>query len=142
MNNLRLRFESDIMAVKQIVRDVLCFLEQHAVGLTDDDIADLRLVFSELLFNAVIHGNNKDVTKSVHVVVEVQDGLVSASVADEGSGFDYTLVLNNIDSNDYINESGRGLRLAYSLMDTLTFNSQGNQISFCKKISIKGGSGR
>lgn len=136
--NLRLSFRSELLNAKQAVMKILNFLCGASPGLTFEEQADLRLVFSELLYNAVVHGNNGDSNKRVYLEVEFEDGIVIGRVADEGSGFDYNELLKHIDDDDLFDECGRGIRLVYSLTDELFFNIAGNVIHFHKRVAAHG----
>ncbi|MDR1639134.1 MAG: ATP-binding protein [Clostridiales bacterium] len=135
---LELRFSSELYHVRSIVKKVLAFLGSSIPDLSSEDQMDLRLVFSELLYNAIVHGNKGDISKSVHLMVEIIDGIIYASIADEGVGFDYLRLLSRIRDDDLASECGRGIRLVYSLTDQIAFNVNGNAIHFYKKVASHG----
>ena len=136
--NLDLIFGSELLNVKKIVKKAIYFLQNAVPNLTLEEQTDLRLVFSELLYNAVVHGNKNDINKNVRLNVEIEDGMVVGHVSDEGSGFDYTWLLEHIDDGDIYDECGRGIRLVYSLTDKLVFNISGNVIRFYKRVATDG----
>jgi len=103
-----------------------------------EELTDLRLVISELLYNAVVHGNKSDVKKNVHFNLKFEDGMVVGHVADEGSGFNYAELMKHIEDEDFFSECGRGIRLVYSLTDKLMFNISGNVIRFYKRVAADG----
>jgi serine/threonine-protein kinase RsbW len=136
---LKLSFQSEIFNVRQAVKKILLFLHSSMPGLSPDDQMELRLIFSELLCNAVVHGNKGDAGKSVQLDVEVDGDIVYATIADEGVGFDYTGLLQSLDKDaDLLSECGRGIRLVSSLTDKLEFNMPGNAIQFYKKVASNG----
>ena len=137
--NLDLIFCSELLNVKKVVKRIIYFLQNADPNLTTEEQSDLRLVFSELLYNAVVHGNKSDTNKNVHLNVEIEDGLIVGHVADEGNGFNYLEMLEHIDEEDLYNECGRGIRLVYSLTDKLVFNMPGNAIRFYKKVATTNG---
>ena len=136
--NLELTFCSELLNVKQVVKKTLFFLQGAVPNLSHEEQTDLRLVFSELLYNAVVHGNKSDIHKNVHLDVEIEDGMVMGRIADEGNGFNYTEMLEHADDKDLYNECGRGIRLVYSLTDKIVFNISGNSIRFYKKVATDG----
>ena len=136
--NLDLTFCSELLNVKQVVKKTLFFLQSAVPNLSHEEQTDLKLVFSELLYNAVVHGNKSDINKNVHLNIEVENGTIIGRVSDEGKGFDYNEVLEHIDEQDLGNECGRGIRLVYSLTDKLVFNISGNAIRFYKKVAADG----
>ena len=131
-------FCSELLTVRQVVMKILYFLRSAIPGLTSEEQSDLRLVFSELLYNAVVHGNNSDINKNVHLKVEIEDGIVVGRVADEGKGFDYMELFEHMDDEALLDECGRGIRLVYSLTDKLVFNIAGNAIRFYKRVATHG----
>ena len=136
--NLELTFCSELLNVKQVVKKTLFFLQSAVPNITHEEQTDLRLVFSELLYNAVVHGNKSDVHKNVHLDVEIEDGVVVGRIADEGGGYNYTELLEHINELDLENERGRGIRLVYSLTDRIVFNISGNTIRFYKRVAVDG----
>jgi anti-sigma regulatory factor (Ser/Thr protein kinase) len=124
--------------VKTVVFKALRFLSESVPKLSQDDIAELRLVFSELLYNAVVHGNKGDINKIVRLEIEIKNNIVYAYIEDEGSGFDYTSLIKQINDEDGLSESGRGVKLAYLLTDKLVFFMPGNAIHFTKKVATHG----
>ena len=136
--NLEMSFCSELLNVKIAVMRILIFLRSAIPGLTSEEQTDLRLVFSELLYNAIVHGNKNDKNKNVHLYVEIENGMVVGRVTDEGKGFNYLELLKNIDDDDIFNECGRGIRLVQSLTDKLVFNITGNAIRFYKRVAKHG----
>ncbi|MDR1912930.1 MAG: ATP-binding protein [Clostridiales bacterium] len=136
--NFTIHFKSDMPYVKTVVFKALRFLSESVPKLSQDDIAELRLVFSELLYNAVVHGNKGDINKIVRLEIEIKNNIVYAYIEDEGSGFDYTSLIKQINDEDGLSESGRGVKLAYLLTDKLVFFMPGNAIHFTKKVATHG----
>jgi len=82
-------FRSDLRAAKQTVTEALKFLRDAVPCMRDDQLSDLRLVFNELLVNAVIHGNRQDSGKTVSIEIDIDGEYLYSRVSDEGMGFDY-----------------------------------------------------
>jgi len=136
--NLDLKFCSELLNVKNVVKKTLLFLQNAVPNITTEEQSDLRLVFSELLYNAVVHGNQNDINKNVHLNIEIDEGMVVGRVADEGDGFNYLELLEHIEEEDVYNECGRGIRLVYSLTDKIVFNIPGNAVRFYKRVANHG----
>ena len=141
MNEYTLSFRSDAEEVKPVVTETISRVRNHFPFISIEDEGDLRLVLSELLYNAAIHGNGQDISKTVRLRVGINEASVVCVVADEGSGFDYKKFLDGFKNSDNSRENailesdhGRGILLAVSLSDRLTFNSKGNEIAFCKYL--------
>lgn len=128
-------FKSDLYLAKKTAGEAMRFLHNSVPEIRDDEAADLRLVFDELLTNAVIHGNRYDSSKVVNLHIEVEDGYVFSKVADEGKGFDYRALVRNFSGDgELLNEHGRGVKLAYYMTDMLYFDANGSEIKFCKRL--------
>ena len=138
-NKFDVSFQSDIYKVNDIVDNSLRFLKNNFPLLNDNNLMEFRLIFCELLFNAVIHGNKQDAGKNVFFSINVTGGYVNSIVSDEGNGFDYNkaLKISCMAENIFL-ESGRGIRLVKSLVDRLDFDTNGSTVKFCKKVESDG----
>ena len=125
--------------VKSIILNTVEFIRLNLLTIDENDLYDLRLIYSELLCNAIIHGNKNDSGKYVNLTVELDDDTVRSIISDEGNGFDYIALLAEARSaNNIFKERGRGVMLAQSLSDTITFNGSGNEVRFVKKVNLNG----
>jgi serine/threonine-protein kinase RsbW len=128
-------FKSDLSAVKSVVCEIMSFIRTHIPDISEAHAFELKLVFNELLLNSVIHGNGLDVRRNVDIVLEIDRDQVSASVRDEGQGYDYAHMIRQMDSdNNWTAENGRGLKLVSGLTDQITFNAAGSAITFSKRV--------
>jgi serine/threonine-protein kinase RsbW len=129
-----------LFEVKPAVGDALRFIDQRTPCLSDSDRHELKLIFSELLYNAVIHGNRSDARKKIEMRVECAasaDGCdVVSTITDEGRGFDYLRVMREMNESDAITrEHGRGVKLVSELTNRLEYNGSGNSVRFLKKVA-------
>jgi len=132
-NYCELQFDSQTTKVRQIVNRLLEFIDSHAPATSARD--DLRLVFSELLYNAVIHGNKGDRSKHVQVQLKAESDRIYVCVRDEGCGFDHEEATSQaVSEKSLLEENGRGMILVRALTENLCFNKSGNQISFEKGL--------
>lgn len=138
-NKFNVSFKSDIYKVNDIVNVSLNFLKDSYPKLNEDNLMEFKLIFCELLFNAVIHGNNQDIAKKVSLSIMTRENFVNSVVSDEGIGFDYKKTIRDeiVEENMFL-ETGRGIRLVKSLVDTLDFDMNGSTIKFCKKVEFDG----
>lgn len=128
-------FSSQLEEVKLAVNDTLAFLKEKKPNLSEDDYFEFKLIYSELLCNAVIHGNGEEQAKKVCVRTQIlEDGTVEAEITDEGGGFDLNEVLL---AHSIFNEHGRGIFIAQSLADEFETgcHQNGNYISFKKRVN-------
>jgi Anti-sigma regulatory factor (Ser/Thr protein kinase) len=98
------------------------FLQQISNKLNLDDGTMYRLLVSctEAVNNAMIHGNKSDPNKSVTIRCIVEKQFLTIRVKDEGRGFDLEGLQDPREEKNLLKESGRGVFLIRSLMDSIT----------------------
>jgi serine/threonine-protein kinase RsbW len=128
---------SDLTSVRLALKEALDFVRGKSPWISDDDFADLRLVIWELTLNAAIHGNALCAEKIVRLFIEFDGEAFAFVIEDEGEGFDYRALVESFSAPDFESEHGRGVRLAYALMDRFTFNEKGNRVSCAKRVAAK-----
>lgn len=144
MTSYSITFSSELCRVKEVVSDILNFFSSNLRFKNNDDLYDLKLIFSELLINAVIHGNRQDQTKKVTLHIDIENqGEILATIADEGTGFDYRRLLTSSGGQSchqegLFDENGRGICLVSSLTDQISFQNNGSVIHFLKRVTIDG----
>ncbi|MCX8124582.1 MAG: ATP-binding protein [Spirochaetes bacterium] len=142
----------------RIVQNVKKFLP-HTV------VSQIRLAVSEILINAIEHGNleityqdkllkmqndeyfeyiskkinersNKD--KKVKVEFLVNSEKIIVKITDQGKGFDYKSYLDKpvTQDNEMFLQHGRGISLARQIFDEIRYNDKGNQV-LCVKYFTK-----
>ncbi len=133
-------FPSEQFLVDNISKELLLFLQDNIPCFSSDDSYDFKLIFHELLYNAIIHGNQNDTQKNVFVFIEIlEQHLVYISVTDEGNGFDYMdLIASFNHDSDFSSEHGRGIRIVKGLTDEISFNMSGNGVKIYKKVANHG----
>lgn len=99
------------------------FLKQVNKQLHLDDGTIYRLLISctEAVNNAIIHGNKSSPDKKVIVRCRAGKNAIIIHVRDEGEGFDHRNLPDPREEKNLLKESGRGVFLIRSLMDTVTF---------------------
>ncbi len=135
------RINSDAAAVCREVNVILDRIDRLS-HLSDDDQFDVKVILSELLQNAIRHGNDMDQAKMIALDVTLDDqDTLEISVQDEGLGFDIERVLSqkrvkSVEAEDVfaLDEFGRGLLIIESLCDTVCRNDRGNRITIRKQM--------
>ncbi len=125
----------------------------------------LYIAFTEILINAVEHGNleldsrlKKDdfreeqyiilkekrlkdpkyANRKIYIKFKIWSEYCSLSVEDEGPGFNYRQIIDNINNIEASAEVyGRGFMYLSYLMDEFYFNEKGNKITVIKHFSDK-----
>ncbi|MDR1531020.1 MAG: ATP-binding protein [Clostridiales bacterium] len=133
-----IRFSSELFRIRKVIKDVFSFINEHLPNLSPEDVTDLRLIFSELLSNAIIHGNNSDSCKNVRLFIRISGNTIYSTISDEGRGFDYNKQITEASrrGENLTMESGRGILLVSYLADSIAYNVSGNRIDFYKKVAL------
>jgi serine/threonine-protein kinase RsbW len=95
---------------------------------------DIELALREALENAVVHGNQEDPERKVHVRCRCQPGKeMSIVVTDQGKGFDFEKTVGNGTTTDPASERGRGIQLMKAYMDDVYFERGGSEVHMRKR---------
>jgi len=104
-------------------------------GIEDESVlSNISICVDELLHNALIHGNDLDESKKITVRMVFEHERFTLQVEDEGAGFDYRAVLSTFRENPETLPAKRGLFIVNYLMDGLSFNQTGNQVTMVKYL--------
>jgi YesN/AraC family two-component response regulator len=127
----------------------------------DEDLHDVKVCLYEALTNAFEHGNleipgdekvrlleisqqswrdfliermqeQQYREKRIHVTLMIDETRMEVRIRDEGRGFDPAKRNAEVDPEQLFRSSGRGLLLIQSLMDEMSFNDEGTEISIGK----------
>ena len=119
-------------SVNRVGRMLDTFFDRQ--GLSGGVTFDIKLAAQEAVVNAAEHGNKSDPEKQVHVTCEATDGAITATVRDEGCGFDPACVPDPTLPENILRESGRGVFLMRNLCDDIRFNKTGNEVILVKYL--------
>ena len=99
------------------------FLESalRSRGVPDAIVSDMAIATTELVNNAIIHGNRSDATKTVSLTLQFTQSDVTVRVIDQGAGFDPSQVADPLAQENLLREVGRGIFIARSLMDDVRY---------------------
>jgi serine/threonine-protein kinase RsbW len=104
---------------------------QTDAGLSDDETANLMLLASEAVTNAIEHGNKLDPEKEAELLIDISPDTITVTVTDEGEGFDPNKEIENpLDEENLLNVRGRGVFLLKELSDELSFLDDGRTTKF------------
>ena len=142
-NDLVLELPSDVRSIEHAVEYVVrrCqTIEQQAHRLS----LNFRVGLTEALSNAMLYGNAHDPAKRVRVEVTLSQGAIRARITDQGTGFDPAAVPDPTRPENLCKSGGRGLFLMRQLLDEVSFNAQGNQVTLVLRLdrdlpSLEGG---
>ncbi|GAB4460631.1 MAG: hypothetical protein Fur0028_13770 [Bacteroidales bacterium] len=129
-NNIQ--FPSKIENISIIERLVDELTQQYQIN--SEIYGNMLVSMVEAVNNAIIHGNKLDENKSVKVEYEIENGVFTFSIKDEGNGFDYKSVPDPTTPENIEKPHGRGIFLISHLVDELSFEDNGSKL--CVKIKI------
>jgi len=98
-----------------------------------EEVFAIRLAVEEALLNAVIHGNQLNPAKEVHITFTIEANDFTIRIQDEGSGFNPDSVLDPSSTPNADNLSGRGLLLMRYFMDAVRFNAKANVVTLTRR---------
>lgn len=101
-------------------------------GYSDDAIRKMKISLTELIVNAILHGNKKDFSKKVIMGHIVDKSKAVISIMDEGSGFNPNIIPDPTLPENLIKDCGRGLFIVRHYVDSLIFNDKGNRVTIIK----------
>ena len=108
------------------------------IGFSVDEIENIAIAVTEAIGNAINHGNKADRSKKVFIQFRpLEDGL-EIRVKDEGLGFDLSEIANPLAPENLYKESGRGIFIVRSLMDSVdfAFYGDGTEVILTKKLRV------
>lgn len=124
---------SSLNEVRPTSNKVIALLE--GLGLSDNELLDIRLCLEELLINAIKYGNKFDKSKKVKLNYDVENNILRVIIKDEGGGFDYQNLPDPTVEKNLQELKGRGVFLVKRLMDEVYFNDKGNEITIIKRLN-------
>ncbi len=80
-----------------------------ASGLSKDQSNNIAIAITEVVGNAIVHGNQKDPKKKVSIRFRVTKKQITIEVKDEGKGFNPDKVSNPLKPENIMKDSGRGI---------------------------------
>jgi serine/threonine-protein kinase RsbW len=124
---------SEVRAISPLV-DRLMELIERAKCVPGAEF-DVELTIREALGNAVLHGNQENPDKKVHIRCRCESGNeISIVVTDEGKGFDFLKILGNGLTADPANSHGHGIQLMRAYMDDVRFEQGGSEVHMRKRL--------
>jgi serine/threonine-protein kinase RsbW len=123
---------SKIQAISPLVDRLMMLIEGSQSVPTEGFGVELAL--REALNNAVVHGNQENPEKKVHIRCRCGSGNeVSIVVTDQGRGFDFGKIFGEGLTSDATAEHGRGIQLMKAFMDEVHFERGGSEVHMRKQ---------
>ena len=112
------------------VAQVEPFIEQvfKSYEINPDMYGNILITLTEAVTNAIIHGNEKDETKLVRIIMQRQQKYLAFRISDEGGGFDYESLPDPTSPENILKIGGRGVFLMKQLSDDVLFHDNGSTV--------------
>jgi anti-sigma regulatory factor (Ser/Thr protein kinase) len=130
---------SSIYEVKLLITEALRYVDTLG-DYSDEKRANVRLIISELLVNALYHGNKNINIKKIKLTIQpAKRDHILIQVEDEGRGLNTKILRakKNLTrkARPALDESGRGLLLINQLSGNIFTKREGKRV--CTKINMK-----
>jgi serine phosphatase RsbU (regulator of sigma subunit)/anti-sigma regulatory factor (Ser/Thr protein kinase) len=102
--------------------------DMDAAGFPDELIRKMKITLTELLANAIGHGNNEDHSLKVTIGHMVEKKQASVAIMDEGKGFAPGDIPDPTLPENLAKDHGRGLYIVRNYVDAMEHNKKGNRI--------------
>ena len=106
-------------------------------GFEEDDALSVGIAVREAVINAMIHGNRRDPSLKVEVVLQGGKGSLRARVRDHGAGFDSGATPDPTSGDNLMRSSGRGILVMRGFVDSVDFKyrqGHGMEVTLKKKM--------
>jgi serine/threonine-protein kinase RsbW len=100
---------------------------KEAFEINDDLYGNIMISVTECISNAIVHGNQSESSKLVHLELQMEPGLLRCSIEDEGNGFDFNQLPDPTDPENIEKIGGRGIFLMKHLSDEVKFEEGGKK---------------
>ena len=99
------------------------FIDEVSISLSvvSDLYGNLLISTIEAVTNAIVHGNENNPAKLVHINVDSDEHSINVKVADEGKGFNFDVVPDPTKPDLIEKPDGRGIFLMKNLADNVTY---------------------
>lgn len=118
-NSARLVITSDPHRISEADEFLEATLRGH--GVPESMVTDVAIASTELINNAIVHGNKSNPNKTVTIEVLFTDSDLTVRVSDQGEGFNPQEIPDPLAEENLLREVGRGVFIVRSLMDELRY---------------------
>ncbi|MGA1845608.1 ATP-binding protein [Deferribacter abyssi] len=122
--------QSDLKLLPETIIYIIDILKRKNIYKTSEEYFYLELVLSELVSNAIIHGNKNDKNKTVNITVYLHNNILTFEVTDEGELFNF----NPSSKLNPLSECGKGLYLIKQLVDEIIIEKNVHKKVIINKI--------
>ena len=132
LQNVRNKTEITIPSYSHLLPSVTFYILKECQwrGIDNENVLNnISVCSDEILTNALIHGNKENPDKTISVTLNFTSENMTFTVKDEGKGFDVKKFSHQLGKNHLAIPARRGLFIVEYLMDDISFNEKGNEIT-------------
>jgi serine/threonine-protein kinase RsbW len=110
------------------------------VGLDEDTALNIGLAVREAVINAMLHGNGEDPALNVEVTLASDAEQLTATIRDQGNGFERGETPDPTEEANLLRNSGRGLLMMEAFVDSVQFrrlDDGGTEVTMIKRLPAK-----
>jgi serine/threonine-protein kinase RsbW len=100
---------------------------KESFEINDDIYGNIMISVTECISNAIIHGNQNNKEKLVHLELSVENNILRFIIEDEGKGFDQSELKDPTAPENIEKTGGRGIFLIKHLSDDVKFEENGKK---------------
>lgn len=126
-----------IPSLPENIRIVESFIDnaKDKYDLNDDIYGNIMIAVTESVNNAIVHGNQSNNSKNVHLKLSLEKSLIKFTIEDEGAGFDFHNLPDPTLPENLSKPGGRGIFLMKNLCDEVSFKNEGRTAELCFYLS-------
>ena len=117
------------------IPELIFFIAQSSVviNFVEYDLDNnIKLALVEAITNSMEHGNGWDEAKIISLQIDISPQQLKVIISDCGEGFDHQHQPDPTTPENLLLERGRGIFLIKAIMDEITYNDKGNEITIIK----------
>ena len=137
LQNVQNQTEIVIPSYPHLLPSVIFYITKECQwrGIDNENVLNnISVCTDEILSNALVHGNKKNPKKKISVQLNFDARKFTLTVKDEGKGFDVKKFSRQLKESHLDIPSKRGLFIIGYLMDEISFNEKGNEITARKYL--------
>ena len=130
--NTEINFPSKIENITLVEKFIDDISVEYKLG--TEVYGNVLVAIIEAVNNAILHGNKFDPRKNVKVVFTKENSKLFFKIADQGVGFDHTVIPDPTATENIENPHGRGIFLMRHLADEINFYDSGREVELIFNI--------
>ena len=123
---------SNLDKCKLAISNSITLINNSFNNLKEDELYELKLIFNELIINALKHGNKNNEEKNINVLIKINKNIVYGKISDESYNKETFSKFKNNKPNLNL-EHNRGICIVNNIADHLTYVN--NSAVFVKLVN-------